>query len=87
MDILKDSQLVNFSPSTVFIIFPTKVLQDFSSNSYKVSGGKNQKWCWIFPFDRRVGYYSVLQIENESLPVDFVTVTVIVTITKETCYS
>ena len=48
MDILRDSQLVIFSPSTIFITFPTVVLQVFFSNSRKVWGGENWKRIWIF---------------------------------------
>ena len=47
MDILSDSELVFFSPSTIFITFSTEVLQVFSSNSYEVRGGENRKWRWI----------------------------------------
>ena len=54
MDILKSSQLVIFSHSTIFITFSTEVLQVLSSNSYKVRGGENRKWRWIFAFDRCV---------------------------------
>ena len=47
-DILRVSQLAIFSQLEHF---PTKVLQVLSSNSYKVRGGKNEKWCWIFAFE------------------------------------
>ena len=61
MDILKSSQLVIFSHSTIFTTFPTEVLQVFSSNCYEVRGGENRKWRWIFAFDRCVGkvFYEV----------------------------
>ena len=56
MDILKSSQLVIFSHSTIFITFSYRSLAAFfSSNSYEVRGGENQKWRWIFAFERCVG--------------------------------
>ena len=48
MNILRDSQLVIFSPSTIFTTFSYK---SFSSNSRKVRGGENRKWHWMFAFD------------------------------------
>ena len=55
MDILKSSQLVIFSHSTIFITFSYRSLAGFSSNSYEVRGDENRKWRWSFAFDRCVG--------------------------------
>ena len=55
MDILRDSQLVIFSHGTTFITFSYKSLAVFLLNYCKVRGGENQKWRWIFAFDRCVG--------------------------------
>ena len=51
MDILKSSQLVIFSHSTIFITFSYRSLAGFL---FKVRGGENRKWRWIFAFDRCV---------------------------------
>ena len=54
MDILRDSQLVIFSHSTIFIKFSYKSLAGFLLNSCKVRGDEYRKWRWIFAFDRCV---------------------------------
>ena len=86
MDILKCSQLVIFSHSTILITFPIDVLQVFSSNSYEVRGGENRKWRSIFAFDRCVHQsmhkislderckgivVMLLLIDSRTIPVDF----------------
>ena len=56
MDILKSSQLVIFSHSTIFITFSYRSLAGFLFKLYEVRGGENRnKWRWIFAFDRCVG--------------------------------
>ena len=55
MDILKSSQLVIFSHSTIFITFSYRSLVGFVFKLYEVRGGENRKWRWIFAFDRCVG--------------------------------